>query len=92
MIAAVLLARAESSLAAHQDSLITVEPTVEDLEAIEAEWPVLAAELAVVDAHCRFLNSPDVLARRALRRAVVAHTNATRTVPHPHRALQGTRP
>ena len=26
------------------------EPTIEDLEAIESEWPVLAAELAVVEA------------------------------------------
>lgn len=52
------------------------EPTVEDLQAIEAEWPVLAAELAVVEAQCRFLVSPDVLARRALRRAEVALSRA----------------
>lgn len=46
-----------------------VEPNEAELAAIEAEWPVLAAELAVVDAHCRFLASPDVSTRRALRRA-----------------------
>ena len=49
-------------------------PTVPELLAIEAEWPVHAAELAVVEAECRFMLSPDVLARRALRRAVTALT------------------
>lgn len=44
------------------------EPTVEDLLAIEAEAPVLAAELAVVDAEIEFLNRPSVDSRRHLRR------------------------
>lgn len=61
-----------------------VEPDEAELAAIEAEWPVLAAELAVVDAHCRFLACPDVSTRRALRRAesardrtVANHTTTT---------------
>ncbi|MGB5760291.1 MAG: DUF6284 family protein [Acidimicrobiales bacterium] len=61
------------------------EPTVEELRRIEAEWPVEAAYLAVVEAECRFIVRPDVLARRALRRAEVAldrvlveHENAQR--------------
>lgn len=59
-----------------------VEPDEADLAAIEAEWPVLAAELAVVEAQCRFLASPDTSTRRALRRAeatrdrtIAAHTD-----------------
>ncbi len=61
------------------------EPTVEELRQIEVEWPVEAAYLAVVEAECRFLARPDVLARRAVRRAEVAldraladHENALR--------------
>lgn len=52
------------------------EPTIVELLAIEAEWPLIAAELAVVEAQCRFLGSPDVLTRRALRRAVTSLTRA----------------
>lgn len=49
------------------------EPTIEDLAAIEAEWPLIAAEIAVVDAECRLALAPtDVLAIRAHRRAVRA--------------------
>jgi len=44
-------------------------PSEAELFAIEAAWPLHAAELAVVEAECRFVASPDVLARRALRRA-----------------------
>ncbi|MDO5698144.1 MAG: DUF6284 family protein [Dermatophilus congolensis] len=47
-------------------------PTATDLAAIEAEWPIIAAELAVVDAECRLASSPDVFAVRAHRRAVGA--------------------
>lgn len=52
------------------------EPTTAELEAIEAEWPVLAAELAVVTAECRLLTSPDESACRALRRALAARDRA----------------
>jgi len=48
------------------------EPTREELRAIEAEWPLIAAELAVVDAEIAVLQSPYgwcELARRRLRRA-----------------------
>lgn len=58
---------------------LDAEPDPSELAAIEAEWPVLAAELAVVDAHCRFLASPDVSTRRALRRAEAARD---RTIAH----------
>ncbi len=61
------------------------EPTAEELRRIEAEWPIEAAYLAVVEAECRFIGRPDVLGRRALRRAEVAldrvlveHENAQR--------------
>lgn len=61
------------------------EPTIEELRQIEIEWPVEAAYLAVVEAECRFFARPDVLARRAVRRAEVAldraladHENAMR--------------
>jgi hypothetical protein len=48
-----------------------VEPTTTDLIAIEAEWPVIAAELEVTDAQCRLAARPgDVVAVRAHRRAV----------------------
>jgi hypothetical protein len=48
------------------------EPTGRDLQAIEEEWPVIAAELAVLDAEIANLmtgeeSSP--LSRRRLRRA-----------------------
>lgn len=47
------------------------EPTRSHLAAIDAEWPVIAAELEVTDAECRLAASPiDVLAVRAHRRAV----------------------
>lgn len=47
------------------------EPTRADLDAIEAEWPVIAAELEVVEADCRLARMPsDPLAQRARRRAI----------------------
>lgn len=47
------------------------EPHRADLAAIEAEWPVIAAELEVVDAECRLARTPaDALTIRAHRRAV----------------------
>jgi hypothetical protein len=46
-------------------------PTRADLARIEAEWPVIAAELEVTDAQCRLASSPgDVVAVRTNRRAV----------------------
>jgi hypothetical protein len=46
-------------------------PTAEDLAAIEAQWPLIEAELAVVDAEVRMASadSPSDLDWRALRRA-----------------------
>ena len=49
------------------------EPTPDELAAIEAEWPQIAAERDLVDAECRLLADPaDALAKRAHRRAVSA--------------------
>ena len=45
-------------------------PTARELAAIEDEWPVIEAELAVVTAECRLAMSPDVLSLRAHARAV----------------------
>ena len=46
-------------------------PTRADLARIEAEWPVIAAELEVTDAQCRLASSPgDAVAVRSHRRAV----------------------
>jgi len=48
------------------------EPSAVELAAIEAEWPVMAAELAVVDAEIRALSAaggPSPLDWRRLRRA-----------------------
>lgn len=52
-----------------------VGPTSSDLDAIEAEWPLLAAEVSVVDAECRLLVLPGEVTVRAHRRAV-ARLNA----------------
>ena len=48
------------------------EPTAAELAAIEDEWPVIEAEMAVVTAECRLAMSPDVLSLRAHARAVAA--------------------
>jgi hypothetical protein len=51
---------------------ITREPTRRELRAIEAEWPLIAAELAVVEAECAALQTGEEsseLDRRRLRRA-----------------------
>lgn len=55
------------------------EPSWADLVAIAAEWPVIEAELAVVDAECRLAASPDALSVRAHRRAVARLARMTRT-------------
>ena len=56
-----------TALAAFDD-----EPTPSDLAAIAAEEPVIAAEVAVVDAECALAMSPDEVAIRRHRRAVAA--------------------
>lgn len=49
------------------------EPTLDDLAVIEAEMPLIAAGIDLVDAESRVLTDPsDVLARRAHRRAMSA--------------------
>ncbi|SCF33891.1 DUF6284 family protein [Micromonospora mirobrigensis] len=53
---------------------ITAEPAAEDLAAIEAEWPLIAAELDVLDAEITLLyaedhGGPTALDWRRLRRA-----------------------
>jgi hypothetical protein len=47
------------------------EPTVADLAAIEAEWPLISAELDVLDAEITILSTkrPTALDWRRLRRA-----------------------
>lgn len=66
---------AYTALAAFGDE----EPTAGELAAIVAEEPVIAAEVAVVTAECRLAASPDELAVKAHRRAVVALGVALRT-------------
>ncbi|PZF99497.1 DUF6284 family protein [Micromonospora deserti] len=60
---------------------ITAEPTAADLAAIEVEWPLIAAELDVLDAEITLLNAedhggPTVLDWRRLRRAESRVTRA----------------
>lgn len=65
-------------------------PTVEDLQAIEAEQPLLDAELAVVDAECRLLTSPGPLSDAAYLRAVQALAVANETHEDlNHKPMQG---
>jgi hypothetical protein len=60
------------------------EPTPVELAEIEAAWPVLAAELAVVDAECRLAAAPrSFLARRVLRRALARLDRAVAAHPYP---------
>ncbi|GLH97142.1 DUF6284 family protein [Phytohabitans aurantiacus] len=49
----------------------SAEPTGDDLVAIEAEWPVIEAEIDLVDAEARLAaaDHPSELDWRALRRA-----------------------
>ncbi|SCL21382.1 hypothetical protein GA0070616_2285 [Micromonospora nigra] len=60
---------------------VTAEPTAADLAAIEAEWPLIAAELDVLDAEIILLyaedhGGPTVLDWRRLRRAESRVTRA----------------
>ncbi len=55
-------------------SLMPGEPSPEDLAAIEAEWPLIEAELFVLDAEIAWINAadrggPSPLDWRRLRRA-----------------------
>lgn len=72
-------------------ALIATEPTAADLAAIESEWPLIAAELDVLDAEITMLyaedhGGPTALDWRRLRRAEARVTRAaadlsTRTDP-----------
>ena len=62
------------------------EPSKAELQAIEAEWPLIAAEVALVDAECAYAIRPSAANRAAVRaaeaaviRAHLAHTRTTRT-------------
>jgi hypothetical protein len=53
------------------------EPTASDLQEIEAEWPLIAAELAVVDAEIAAARAGDEMTeldRRRMRRATARLT------------------
>ncbi|MFI6331084.1 DUF6284 family protein [Micromonospora chersina] len=73
-------------------ALIATEPTAADLAAIDTEWPLIAAELDVLDAEITMLyaedhGGPSPLDWRRLRRAEARVTRAaadlsTRTDPH----------
>ncbi|MEU4676514.1 DUF6284 family protein [Micromonospora sp. NPDC023737] len=60
---------------------VTAEPTAADLAAIEAEWPLIAADLDLLDAEITMLyaedrGSPSPLDWRRLRRAEASVTRA----------------
>ncbi|MEU5944143.1 DUF6284 family protein [Micromonospora sp. NPDC047465] len=60
---------------------VTAEPTAADLAAIELEWPLIAAELDVLDAEITLIyaedhGGPTVLDWRRLRRAEASVTRA----------------
>jgi len=60
---------------------VTAEPTAADLAAIESEWPLIAAELDLLDAEITMLyaedhGGPSVLDWRRLRRAEARVTRA----------------
>ncbi|TDC42272.1 DUF6284 family protein [Micromonospora sp. KC213] len=75
-------------------ALIAAEPAAEDLAAIEAEWPLIAAELDVLDAEITLLyaedhGGPTALDWRRLRRAEARVTRAAAELAAhaiPHRA------
>ncbi|MGK5674082.1 DUF6284 family protein [Micromonospora sp. URMC 106] len=77
-------------------ALFTAEPTAADLAEIEAEWPLIAAELDVLDAEITMLyaedhGGPTVLDWRRLRRAEARVTRAAAelaagNLAGPHRA------
>ncbi|MFJ6154270.1 DUF6284 family protein [Micromonospora profundi] len=73
---------------------VTTEPTAADLAAIDAEWPLIAAELDVLDAEITHIyaddhGGPTPLDWRRLRRAEARVTRAatdTATRTDPRRA------
>ncbi|MBM0231895.1 hypothetical protein JNW91_08515 [Micromonospora sp. STR1_7] len=78
----------------NQLALITAEPTAADLAAIDAEWPLIAAELDLLDAEITLIyaedhGGPTELDWRRVRRAEARVTRAatdTATRTDPHRA------
>jgi len=69
-------------------------PTRAALAAVEAEWPVIEAELEVVAAECRLAQHPgDQLAIRAHRRAVRSLLAVlAESIPNPNPLASGDRP
>ncbi len=74
---------------------VAAEPTAADLAAIDTEWPLIAAELDVLDAEITMLyaedhGGPTALDWRRLRRAEARVTRAaadlTARTTDPHRA------
>ncbi|MFG2060454.1 DUF6284 family protein [Micromonospora sp. NPDC048871] len=64
---------------------VTAEPTAADLAAIDAEWPLIAAELDVLDAQITLIyaedhGGPTALDWRRLRRAEARVTRAAAEV------------
>ena len=58
------------------------EPTSRELAAIDAEWPLIAAELELVGAECRLARTPnDAVAQRSHRRAVRSLLSLLRDTP-----------
>jgi hypothetical protein len=56
----------------HLSAVASQEPSAADLVGIEQEWPLIAAELDLLDAHIAFINAgpyASVLDRRRVRRA-----------------------
>lgn len=70
--------RTHALMLSHLSADDAVEPSPDDLAAIDAEWPLIDAEMALVAAEIRVLTAPDdptALDWRRLRRAEhrVAH-------------------
>ena len=63
------------------DSLTSAEPTEDDLAAIDAEWPSIAADIAAVDAEIVALTATHRVDELHIRRA----RRATRRVLREHR-------
>ena len=56
----------------HLSAVASQEPSAADLAGIEQEWPLIAAELDLLDAQIAFINAgpyASVLERRRVRRA-----------------------
>jgi len=79
---------------ATQEDPLKNDPRRADLLLIEAEWPVIEAELEVVAAECRLAGSPgDQLAIRAHRRAVRSLLAVlAESIPNPNPLASGDRP